>query len=162
MDKLETTPWSIRRATARDHDAVKEFQARARRPSRSDSVITEYFVAVSETKIVGCAAVRKRGQVGYLYGLVVDERWRRRGIGHALTQKRLDWLHDRNVTLGFVMAMFWNIRFFKKHGFVLTPKRNHQELENLHRDFTDRWSARSALLVSHLSSSSPASRGRQE
>src|SRR5271165_6383179 len=110
MTKPAQTRWSIRRAITEDAKAVNELQERVNRPSRSSSLICEYFVAVSEQEIVGCAAVRKRGTLGYLYGLAVDKSWRRNGIGHALTQKRLDWLWHQSVSAVFVMAMFWNIR----------------------------------------------------
>jgi len=143
--------WLIRRATADDKEGVDELQRRMNRPSRSNSVISEYFVAVSKHAIVGCAAVRKRGNLGYLYGLVVDKSWRRKGIGHALTQQRLEWLCDQNVASVFVMAMFWNIKFFKKHGFILAGKGNVRGLEQLHGDFSDSWSVRSALLIVNLS-----------
>lgn len=32
----------------------------------------------------------------YLTGLVVDPEWRRRGLGHRLTQERLDWVRRRD------------------------------------------------------------------
>ena len=142
--------WSIRKAKSKDLDAVTDLQNRTNRPARSDSVVSEYFVAVSGLRIVGCAAVRKRGKVGYLYGLAVDKAWRRQGIGHTLTRARLDWLCTQRATSALVLAMFWNVKFFKMHGFILTSKRAFAGLERLHRDFSDRWSTRSALLVLDL------------
>jgi N-acetylglutamate synthase-like GNAT family acetyltransferase len=105
---------------------------------------------VSGQQIVGCAAVRKRGYVGYLYGLTVDKPWRRQGIGHALTRARLEWLRNEQVQSAFVMAMFWNIRFFRKHGFILTNRRTIGAVQSLHSDFSDGWSRRSALLFIDL------------
>jgi N-acetylglutamate synthase-like GNAT family acetyltransferase len=96
--------------------------------------------------IVGCAAVRVRGPLGYLYGLAVDKAWRRRGIGHALTQGRLNFLRDAGSGTAYVFAMFWNIRFFKRHGFTLADRKKIPELVNLHRDFAENWNSRSALL----------------
>ena len=159
MTKTTVSTWSIRRATADDHNTVHDLQKRLHRPPRSDSVILEYFVAVSNHKIVACAAVRKRNDLGYLYGLLVDQPWRRNGIGHALTQKRLDWLRDEDVLSVFVMAMFWNVKFFKKHGFTLVHKREVPRLAQLHSDFADRWSNRSALLYLALSSRAPSPGG---
>jgi N-acetylglutamate synthase-like GNAT family acetyltransferase len=158
-DKTRNSTWSIRRATSADRNGVDGLQKRQHRPSRSDSVILEYFVAVSDDRIIGCAAVRKGNNVGYLYGLVVDKPWRRRGIGHALTEKRLDWLRDENVRSVFVMAMFWNIRFFKKHDFTLANKREVDGLAQLHSDFRDAWSNRSALLFLGLPSRMPPAEG---
>ena len=150
MDHSEKTSWLIRRATKVDAGLVQELQRRINRPSRSDSVIREYFVAVSGEEIVGCAAVRKQGEIGYLYGLGVDKSWRRRGIGHSLTKARLDWLFEQNAASAFVMSMFWNVRFFQKHGFQLTSPQDKQRLRALHDDFTDGWATRSALLKLNL------------
>ena len=144
--------WSIRRATATDCKSIAELQARLHRPLRSDSATLEYFVAECDHKIVGCAAARKRNKLGYLYGLVVDEPWRRKGVGHALTQKCLDWLLEEKVLSVFALAMFWNIRFFKKHGFTVSNKDKVHELAQLHSDFDDRWSNRSTLLALRPSS----------
>lgn len=152
MSQPGHTLWSIRRAESGDTDAVTELQKRTNRPARSDSVVSEYFVAVAGTSIIGCAAVRKRRDVGYLYGLVVDKSWRRQGIGHALTWKRLNWLHRQRAKSALVLAMFWNVRFFKKDGFRLADKSTFAKLDRLHSDFSDKWSARSALLICDLSS----------
>ena len=140
-------PWSIRRAAPAEWESILKLQERLNRPRRSDSVCSEYFVAVSGGDIVGCAAVRKRERVGYLYGLAVDKPWRRRGIGHALTEVRLDWLREQNAQVALVMTMFWNVGFFKKHQFSLANRRQMTtELELLHSDFSDTWSRKSALL----------------
>src|ERR1051326_4789461 len=114
--------WRVRRATEEDSAAIARFHEVLRRPARSDSIASEYFIAESLERIIGCAAVRAGGHWGYLYGLAVDKAWRRRGIGHSLTQRRLDWLRGRDVESAFVFAMFWNIRFFKRHGFKLANR----------------------------------------
>jgi len=152
MSQPGYTLLSIRRAESGDAHVVTELQKRTNRPARSDSVLSEYFVAVAASSIIGCAAVRKRSDVGYLYGLVVDKSWRRQGIGHALTWKRLNWLHTQKAKSALVLAMFWNVRFFKKHGFKLANKSKFAKLDRLHSDFSDKWSARSALLILDLSS----------
>lgn len=163
MDGATSAIWTIRRATARDRTDIVQLQERLHRPARSDSSILEYFVAECEGKIIGCAAVRKRNSFGYLYGLVVDKPWRRKGVGHALTQQRLDWLRDENVRSVFVLSMFWNVKFFKKHCFTLTDKEKSRVLSGLHRDFVDPWSSRSALLLLELPSRTlPARNARQE
>lgn len=142
--------WTIRRATEADAEAISCFQRLLNRPRRADSVSSEYFLAEAAGNIVGCAAVRARGQTGYLYGLVVDKSWRHRGIGHALTDQRLDWLREAGADLAFGLVMFWNIRFFKQHGFELAESKKKLELVNLHDDFTENWSSHSALMVANL------------
>jgi N-acetylglutamate synthase-like GNAT family acetyltransferase len=142
--------WSIRRATDADSEAIACFQELLHRPSRSDSVSSEYFLAEAEGNMVGCAAVRTKGQLGYLYGLAVNKSWRRHGIGHALTDCRLNWLRETGADSAFVFAMFWNIRFFKQHGFKLAERKYKLDLVNLHHDFIESWSSRSALLIADL------------
>jgi N-acetylglutamate synthase-like GNAT family acetyltransferase len=156
MQKQADSVWTIRRASSDDLKSIVDLQLRSRRPRRTDSKTKEYFVAMVEQKIVGCAAVRKRKDLGYLYGLVVEKTWRRRGIGHALTHVRLDWLRHESAVRVFVLAMFWNIKFFRKHGFALVDKRKAHGLRRLHCDFEDAWSSRSALLHLELSSRVPS------
>src|SRR5579863_5198384 len=145
--------WFVRRAVENDTKEVEDLQKRTHRPQRSDSEILEYFVAISDHKIVGCAAVRERNKLGYLYGLVVDKPWRKKGIGHALTQERLDWLRGTKASSAFVMSMFWNIKFFEKHGFTVANKKKNLGLQQVHKEFTDAWSNRSCVMAVELSSS---------
>ena len=142
--------WLIRRATEDDSSAIELFHKAMRRPPRSDSVASEYFIAESLGKIVGCAAVRAQGRFGYLYGLAVDKTWRRQGIGHSLTQRRLDWLRETGAESAFVFAMFWNIHFFRRHGFKPIDRKRRFELAGFHQDFTETWNSRSALLEADL------------
>lgn len=152
MRQTAQNGWAIRRATETDSEAIADFHEMQHRPKRSDSVISEYFIAESSESIVGCVAVRDRGRFGYLYGLAVDKSWRRRGIGHALTQHCLEWLCERGVDAAFTFVMFWNIRFVKRHGFRLSDRKGVTDLVSLHHDFTDNWSSRSALMRVDLAS----------
>ena len=147
MNASTSAIWFIRRARPQDREPVAQLLARLNRPARSDSVIKEYFVAYSGDQIIGCAAVRCRKKIGYLYGLAVEKSWRKRGIGHALTEVRLNRLRTKRSEAAYVLSMFWNLRFFRKHGFVVTDRRNKGSLEWLHSDFSDAWSKRSALLA---------------
>lgn len=146
---------TIRRATEFDSKAITSFQDELNRPRRSDTIASEYFLAEVSGNLLGCAAVRVRGQTGYLYGLAVSKPWRRHGIGHALTDRRLDWLRETEAASAFVLAMFWNIRFFKQHGFERVDPRKKRDLASLHQDFVDKWSARSVLLVNNLRQTTP-------
>jgi GNAT superfamily N-acetyltransferase len=73
------------------------------------------FVAESSGQVVGygrvvCTDAGPAGPAGpevpgaappgwYLLGLVVDEAWRRRGIGEALTKARMAWVSERSSRL---------------------------------------------------------------
>jgi len=140
-------PWSIRKATSSDAEAIVSFLKAQNRHKRSDFVFSEYIVAETVGEIVGCAAGRRQAQRGYFYGLAVATSQRRRGIGHALTQHVIDWLRAEGVEAVFTLVMFWNIQFMKQHGFELVDKRVKAELRSLHPDFVDKWTARSALMV---------------
>ena len=143
--------WSIRKATEADSEAIVDLLKRCGRLKESDFVVSEYFIAESFGKVIGCVAARKRARSGYLYRLVVEKSHRRHGIGHALTQFGLDWLSGQGVASVFALVMFWNIRFVKRHGFELATSSVKSDLQSLHSDFVDRSMARSALVVSHNS-----------
>ncbi len=157
MKQQVQNTWTIRRATEADTKAITSFQDELNRPRRSDTIASEYFLAEESGNILGCAAVRTRGPNGYLYGLAVSKSWRRHGIGHALTDRRLDWLRETGAASAFVLAMFWNIRFFKQHGFERVDPRKKRDLGDLHQDFIEKWSARSVLLVTNLRQTIPPS-----
>jgi N-acetylglutamate synthase-like GNAT family acetyltransferase len=146
MVKQISPLWSIRRANSDDQDRILDLQRQLNRPARTDSIPSEYFVAVSGRQIIGGAAVRVRRKVGYLYGLAVAKAWRKQGIGHALTEVRLEWLRSQAVQSAYVMAMFWNVKFLRKHDFNLKKRSAVGAMEWLHGDFADGWSAKSALL----------------
>ena len=125
---------------------ILRLQSGENRPARRDSKVQEYFVADAGGQIVGCAAVRAKQNTGYLYGMVVNKAWRKRGIGHALTDARLTSLEKSGVTTAFGLSMFWNLRFFRKHGFTVVQRTAFPELQQLHGDFLEGWSRRSALI----------------
>ena len=146
-NKANQTQWEIRRATDLDLDDVTAFQRSLNRPQRSENILSEYFLAEVKGEIIGCAAVRIREGVGYLYGLAVSKAWRRRGVGFELTQCRLNWLRKNAAFKAFVLTMFWNTRFFKRQGFELADRRLKASLATLHQDFADKWASHSVLLV---------------
>jgi N-acetylglutamate synthase-like GNAT family acetyltransferase len=147
MEQLLTaTDFVIRKATRLDFVKISKLNTLTKRPQRTDAQFREYFVAEMATEIVGCAALRCRRNSGYLYGLTVHPRWRRHGIGHSLTKNRLETIRDKRLKTAFVFAMFWNVKFFKQHGFRLTDRKRASQLQWLHKDFEEDWCRRSALL----------------
>lgn len=138
--------WVLRRARQRDWHQILAIQSAANRPERQDSKCEEYIVGTVGKEIVGCVAGRCVGKDGYLHGLVVAKQWRRQGIGHALTSACVDSLGESGTTRIFLTAMFWNVRFFEKHGFSLTKRSLYPEIEHLHGDFREEWGRRSAIL----------------
>lgn len=112
----------IRRAVRSDVPEIRELYSASGRPSRPVLRVTEYYVAVIGTRIAGCAAVRRVQYGGYLYGLAVHPDFRRRGIGSALTRLRLRKLRQEGGAGAIVLAMFWNVRFFRRLGFKLIKR----------------------------------------
>ena len=146
---------SIRKAAPRDFSKISKLNVLTRRPQRSDRRFHEYFVAEIADDLVGCAALRCRQDSGYLYGLTVHPSWRRHGIGHLLTNRRLEEIQAKGIQTALVFAMFWNVKFFKRHGFLLTEKTRASEFRWLHKDFEDAWCRRSALLALSLGALRP-------
>ena len=138
--------WVARKAVLRDRRAIQQLQVTENRPQRTDLQITEYIVASIGEEIVGCIAARCVGGVGYIYGLVVAKKWRKIGIGHFLTQRCIEQAVRAGAIKIYLLSMFWNVRFFKKHGFVLVARSAISELAVIHQDFNEAWVKRSALL----------------
>lgn len=146
---------SIRQASRRDFASISKLNLLTKRPQRTDLQLREYLIAEIDRELVGCAALRCRRDCGYLYGLTVHPYWRRQGIGHSLTAQRLETIRAKGLHHAFVFAMFWNVKFFKRHGFALTDKSRASQLRWLHMDFEDAWCRRSALLSLSFHASRP-------
>jgi N-acetylglutamate synthase-like GNAT family acetyltransferase len=107
-------------------------------------------VAIHADLLVGCAAVRLTSTGGYLYGLAVRRENQRLGIGSALTLARVHRIREHGGRLAAVLAMFWNVRFFTRFGFRLTPKKELAASIQRLADFRDPLYRRSAALVLSL------------
>lgn len=136
-----------------DSDTIREIQRELRRPSRSDWKPSEYLIAWRDGTAVGCAATAFHGEGGYFYGLAVRREWQRQGIGSQLMEARLDALRFLHAEYAVALVMFWNSRFFRKHGF--TPvNRNLLPASALHHaDLTNPAYARSATMLRPITSS---------
>jgi N-acetylglutamate synthase-like GNAT family acetyltransferase len=146
---------TIRQANSRDFATISNLNRLTKRPQRTDVQLREYLVAEIDRVLVGCAALRCRRDSGYLYGLTVDPGWRRQGIGHSLTAQRLETIRAKGLNRAFVFAMFWNVKFFKRHGFALADRTRAAELRWLHKDFEEAWCRRSALLFISFGAKGP-------
>jgi N-acetylglutamate synthase-like GNAT family acetyltransferase len=124
----------IRPAQKSDVPGIRDLYRSTGRPRRAVVRSAEYFVAFEDQRLVGCAAVRPVGDGGYLYGLAVHSDYRRRRIGSALTVARLRRVRQRGGKVAIVLAMFWNVRFFKRLGFELIRR---DGLPRIYRRITD-------------------------
>lgn len=112
-----TIEFEIRPAAHSDIAWIRSFVVLTRRPARATIHCCEYFVAQRAQERVGCAAVERLAEGGYLYGLAVHANHRRCGIGSALTRARVDRVRAWNGKFAVALAMFWNLRFFRALGF---------------------------------------------
>jgi N-acetylglutamate synthase-like GNAT family acetyltransferase len=112
----------IRKARSWDREEIRRLYLSINSPHGLRININDYFVALVDGKIVGCAAIRRVRNGGYLYGRAVMKQWRRRGIGTALIARRLEWLRDHGVKTAASIVMFWNLSPFRKLGFRTMPR----------------------------------------
>jgi N-acetylglutamate synthase-like GNAT family acetyltransferase len=139
-------PVAIGHATDADLASIEQLYRSVGRPARSTVSVGDYFVATHGPVVVGCAAVTQVGPWGYLYGLAVDRAYRRMGIGSRLTVARIRSIRERGGLAAIVMAMFWNVRFFRRLGFRLTRRNDLPQAVLEMSDFQNPVYRRSAVL----------------
>lgn len=137
----------IFRGTDQDLDAIRDIQRELNRPMRSDCRASEYLIAWRQGIPVGCAATALHMEGGYFYGLAVRRRWQRQGIGSQLMEARLEALRVMHAEYAIALAMFWNSRFFRKHGFIPVKRSLLPASVLYHADFSNRTYARSAAML---------------
>jgi N-acetylglutamate synthase-like GNAT family acetyltransferase len=137
--------FAVRPALPSDRMAIYRIYRSLNRPRRR-IWISEYLVAEGNGQVLGCAAVRMFAKGGYLYGLAVRRDSQRSGIGAALTRARMSKIRNHGGDLAVVLAMFWNVGFFRKLGFATVRR---EELDSAIRrlaDFRNPLYKRSAVL----------------
>ncbi len=140
---------TIRAAVQSDRMAIRRIYASLNRPARR-IWISEYLVAEREYQILGCAAVRMFTTGGYLYGLAVRHDSQHSGIGAALTRARMERICTGGGDQAVVMAMFWNVGFFRKLGFVTIRRDELPSAVRRLADFRNPVYKRSAVLVARV------------
>lgn len=143
-------PLTIRPAVQSDRTAIRDIYASLNRPARRIR-ISEYLVAVKGDHILGCAAVRVFSGGGYLYGLAVQRDSQHSGVGTALTRARMESIRNGGGDQAVVMAMFWNVGFFQKLGFVIIRKQQLSPAIRRLADFRNPVYKRSAVLLARVS-----------
>jgi amino-acid N-acetyltransferase len=114
-----TSPFTLRPATPDDLRPVSALLAAAHlAPNALEAQFGPQFaVAVDDVSgvVIGAAGIERYGEgadaVGLLRSAVVDERWRGRGIGAALTHDRLAWAEYASLRAVYLLtetaAEYW-------------------------------------------------------
>lgn len=76
------------------------------------------FVAEARAAIVGTASVASFGRTGWIGALGVEPVARRRGIGGALTERCVTWLHERGAQTVLLYATDQGRPVYERLGFV--------------------------------------------
>ena len=83
--------------------------------------LRDFFVIEAGGKISGCGALEIFTEdLGEIRSLVVDDQFKRRGIGRILVERLLD--EARRIGLRRIMALTYVPDFFGKLGFQVVPK----------------------------------------
>jgi N-acetylglutamate synthase-like GNAT family acetyltransferase len=137
----------IRKASKQDCELIRSIQLGLKRPLRDEYRVSEYLIAWRGEMAVGCAATSVCKEGGYFYGLAVKREWQRQGIGGHLMEARIEALRALHAEYAVALAMFWNSRFFRSHGFA-PVKRDLLPASALHHgDLTDPAYRRSAAML---------------
>jgi len=141
--------FSVRLASPADRAAIREIHESLHRPRRRIR-IAEYLIAEDNDRILGCAAVRIFSNGGYLYGLAVRRDSQRAGVAAGLTHARLQAVRNSGGDLAVVMAMFWNVGFFRKLGFAIIRRDELPPAIRRLADFRNPLYKRSAVLCAKV------------
>lgn len=159
MRRTEPAVWKTRRtithemkiqvlnAAEHNREEICRIHMVLNRPARACYDPTEYFIAWRDGVAVGCAGMRLWGDYGYFYGLAVVRSCQRLGIGSLLMNARLDAMRNQQAKYAIALAMFWNARFFRKHGFVPIKRSELPNSALYHCDLTNPLYKRSAVMI---------------
>jgi amino-acid N-acetyltransferase len=109
---------TLRPATPADLAAVRALLASAGLPldGIEEQFVDGFVVAESDGVVVGAEGVELYGQDGLLRSAVVDDTWRGRGVGDALTRDRLAWARARGLRSVWLLTTT-AADYFPRHGF---------------------------------------------
>ena len=144
------TGLEIRIGTEQDTELIRSIHLELKRPSRDRYLAGEYLIAWLEGVAIGCAATSVFGEGGYFYGLAVRRTWQRKGIGGELMEARIEALRALRAEYAVALAMFWNSRFFRNHGFQPVKRQILPASALHHSDLRNPALRRSAVMLKWL------------
>ncbi len=117
-------PWNQRRVLELDGHAFEHFwrfDAASLKEARRATPTNRFVVAGPGRTLAGYAVTGRAGSRGYLQRLAVDPEYQGTGIGTALVNDCLGWLHRKGAGMALVNTQERNTRalaLYERHGFV--------------------------------------------
>jgi amino-acid N-acetyltransferase len=128
----------IRPAGLDDLAAVRALLTAARLPvdGLDEQFGAGYAVAECEGSVVAAEGIETYGDVGLLRSAVVDDRWRGRGIGDALTRDRLGWARALGLREIYLLTTT-AAGYFPRHGFAKVSRESAPAAVQRSREFAE-------------------------
>ncbi len=116
---MATEAVTIRGARSDDLAAVRTLLAAAHLPldGLEEQFGAAYAVAECAGAVVGAEGIETYGDAGLLRSAVVNDRWRGKGVGDALTRDRLAWARARGLREVYLLTTT-AANYFPRHGFI--------------------------------------------
>jgi ribosomal protein S18 acetylase RimI-like enzyme len=117
-------PWDRRRVLGLDNAAFEQFwqfDSFSLKEARRATPTNRFMVATEPARVSGYAVTGRAGGRGYLQRIAVDPAAQGQGIGGALVNDALHWLHRKGVGLALVNTQERNVRalsLYERLGFV--------------------------------------------
>lgn len=129
---------TIRAARAEDLNAVRALLDAAHLPldGLDEQFGDGYAVAESEGAVIGAEGIETYQDSGLLRSAVVQDAWRGRGIGDALTRNRLDWARSRGLSEVYLLTTT-AADFFPRYGFARVERASAPAAVQRSREFAE-------------------------
>lgn len=121
-----------------DLAAVRTLLAAAQLPldGLEEQFGASYAVAECAGRVVGAEGIETYGDAGLLRSAVVDDRWRGKGVGDALTRDRLAWARARGLREVYLLTTT-AASYFPRHGFIRIDRATAPDALQQSREFAE-------------------------
>lgn len=139
--------YTIRSATDADLPAVEAALRAADLPldGLRDQFGDRYAVAESNGAIIGVEGIEIHGADGLLRSAAVDQAWRGRGVGDALTRDRIEWAGRQHLRALYLLTTTASA-YFPRFGFVSVDRNVAPEAIRQSREFAEACPASAAFM----------------
>ncbi len=100
-----------------------------------DIGMQDFIVIVQGTKIIGTVGLEPYGECGLLRSLVVEDKYRGRGLGRELVMKMTGHAKEKNIKQLYLLTLTAD-RFFEKEGFERIKRESMPETIQNTTEFT--------------------------